>query len=72
MAFIMTKEEALKFFGSGASPGKAIGLTRSAIHMWGDKIPLPSQFQLEVISNGALIADRSASVDSSARTRLSK
>jgi hypothetical protein len=56
----MTKKEAIERFGSSAELARALGITRGAVTNWGDEIPLGRQFEIEVITNGELRADRSA------------
>jgi hypothetical protein len=53
----MTKAQAVQFFGSSAALARAIGVSRQSVHGWRD-IPIGRQYQLEVVTNGKLRADR--------------
>lgn len=53
----MNKQDAITFFGSKSKLAEAIGVTKQAVGQWVD-IPEPRQYQIQVISNGALLADR--------------
>jgi len=52
----MNKSEAVAFFGSQSALAKALGVSRSSVSEWGD-VPIGRQFQLEVLTAGALKAD---------------
>jgi len=54
----MTKTDAINHFGTQASLARALGIHRAAINGWGDQVPLGRQYQLEVLTKGALKADR--------------
>jgi len=54
----MTKHDAITHFGRQASLARALGIHRAAINSWGDQVPLGRQYQLEVLTHGALRADR--------------
>jgi len=54
----MTKQDAVHHFGSQAALARALGIKKSAVSEWKD-IPLDRQCQIEIVSGGALIADRS-------------
>lgn len=53
----MTKDDAIKHFGSLAAVGRALGVGRAAVCAW-DEIPIGRQCQLEVLTGGTLKADR--------------
>ncbi len=53
----MTKDQAVLHFGSQAALARALGITRGSVHNW-DEIPIGRQFQIEVVTDGALLADR--------------
>lgn len=36
----------------------ALGIGRAAVYQWGDEPPIDRQCQIEVMTSGALIADR--------------
>jgi len=52
----MNKSEAVAFFGSQAALAKALGVSRSSVSEWHD-VPVGRQYQLEVITRGALKAE---------------
>jgi hypothetical protein len=54
----MTKTEALQVFKTQAALARALGIGRASVHAWGDDIPLDRQCQIEIITRGALKADR--------------
>lgn len=56
--FSMTKRDAIQFYGSSAALARALGITRGAVANWGDTIPSGRQFEIEVLTDGALIAER--------------
>jgi hypothetical protein len=49
-------EEAVQFFGSKAEIARVLGLGGSAVWHW-KKIPLMTQYQLQIASDGVLVAD---------------
>lgn len=53
----MTKSQAITHFGSISTLAKALGTTYEAVRQWGDEVPELRQYQIEVISQGALKAD---------------
>mgnify|MGYP002776389673 FL=1 len=55
----MKTKEAVKHYGGQRGLCEALGLkSRQAISAWGEKPPIQRQFQLEVLTNGVLRADR--------------
>jgi transcriptional repressor of cell division inhibition gene dicB len=54
----MTTDDAVSHFKSGAALARALGIHRSAIGQWGADPPIDRQCQIEVITGGALKADR--------------
>jgi DNA-binding transcriptional regulator YdaS (Cro superfamily) len=54
----MTKEQAIRHYGTQAALARALGIHRAAINGWGEQIPLGRQYQLEVLTQGVLKADR--------------
>lgn len=52
----MTKEEAIKHFGGAPALAEALGVFRQAVYQW-DEIPAGRQFQIELLTGGALKAD---------------
>lgn len=56
----MDKSTALKFFGNASSLAKALGISESAISQWGKSVPQGRAYQIEVLTDGALKASRTA------------
>tara|TARA_R110001599_G_scaffold100770_8_gene258124 strand:- start:7664 stop:7837 length:174 start_codon:yes stop_codon:yes gene_type:complete len=56
----MKATEAINFFGSKSKLADALGIDRSAVTLWGAKIPLGRQYQIQVLTNGKLKADPQA------------
>jgi DNA-binding transcriptional regulator YdaS (Cro superfamily) len=54
----MRTKQAIKHFGSAAALAKALGITRQSVHDWGDEVPEGRAYQLEVMTDGELIAPR--------------
>lgn len=52
-----TKELIQHFDNSVEAAAAALGVSRNAIYMWGNEIPELRQFQIEVITGGALRVD---------------
>ena len=55
----MTYDEALRHFGTQERLGAALGLKQPAISAWGKVLPTHYQYQLEIITAGALRVDES-------------
>lgn len=53
----MTKQQAVKHYGSNAQVAKALGISRQAVDQW-EVIPLGQQFRIELDTEGKLKADR--------------
>jgi len=53
----MTKDDAIKHFGSASALAEALAVTRQAVSDW-QQIPLGRQYQLQVLTGGELVADR--------------
>ncbi len=46
---MMTKQQALKLFdGSSPKLAKALGISRQAIHKWGDDEPIPELREMKI------------------------
>ena len=56
----MKTGEVLKFYKGVSGTAKALGISNSAVAAWSESPPRGMQFELQVISNGQLIADRNA------------
>ncbi|MDL1881846.1 hypothetical protein FBQ88_12500 [Gammaproteobacteria bacterium PRO2] len=54
----MTTEEAIVYFGGAKPLADALGIWPHAIYRWGDYPPMGRQYELEVITHGALKAER--------------
>ncbi|WP_081953440.1 Cro/CI family transcriptional regulator [Mycoavidus cysteinexigens] len=48
---LISKQQAIRVFGSGANLGRAIGITRSAISQWPDRL---DQRQTDLVIGAAL------------------
>lgn len=53
----MKKAQAVKFFGSQAALGRAIGVAQPTVSRWGERLPAWRQIQIEAYTNGELKAD---------------
>lgn len=54
----MDKQQAIRHFGSSAALARALGITRAAVTNWGERVPPLRQWELEVLTEGALKAER--------------
>lgn len=54
----MTKQQAIAHYGSISALAKALGTTYEAVRQWGAEIPPLRQYQIEVLTEGALKADQ--------------
>lgn len=54
----MRKEDAIRHFGSATKLARALGITKQAISKWGDNVPAGRDYQIEVLTDGALKAPR--------------
>ena len=56
----MTPQDAITHFGSQAKLAHALGIKQSSVAGWvaSKKIPEPRQFQIEVVTDGQLKAER--------------
>lgn len=52
----MKTQDAIDHFGSREALAKALDIDRSATHHWGEYVPEPRQYQLQVITAGKLVA----------------
>jgi hypothetical protein len=55
----MTKQQAIDYFGGRRELAAALKIWPHNISRWGDRPPIKRQYQLEVMTNGRLKADRS-------------
>lgn len=65
--YFMTTKEAINFYGSRRAIAAQLTISYEAVRRWGKYPPLDRQFQLEVLSNGKLKADRSFAKESKKR-----
>jgi DNA-binding transcriptional regulator YdaS (Cro superfamily) len=54
----MRTEDAIKHFGSAAALARALGISRQSVHDWGACVPEGRAYQIEVLTSGALKAQR--------------
>lgn len=54
-ALVKTRD-AIAFFGSATKLAEALGITKQAVSKWGERVPEPRDYQIEVISRGAVKA----------------
>ena len=54
----MKTQDAIKHFGGRQQLADVLGITRPAIYEWGETVPELRQYQIEVLSGGALRAER--------------
>lgn len=52
----MKTQDAILHFGSREALAAALSIDRSATYHWGETVPLPRQYQLQVITDGKLVA----------------
>lgn len=60
----MTTDEAVKHFGSQQALARAIGCKQPAISQWGERPPMLRQYQIQLLTDGALMADAQPEVTS--------
>ena len=54
----MTTKEAVLHYETPANLAAALGITVHAIYQWGEKPPFLRQYQIELVSDGALKAEK--------------
>lgn len=59
----MLTKQAIKHFGSAAKLARNLGISRQSVHDWGDEVPEVRQYQIEVLTNGALRAKRPPGIE---------
>ncbi len=52
----MTKDDAVRHYGTVLALANALGISRQAIYMWGASVPEKHQYKLQVLTGGKLIA----------------
>ena len=53
----MTTKEAAAYYGNQLAIARALGIWPTAVSQWGKRPPLLRQFQIQVLTEGALKAD---------------
>jgi hypothetical protein len=53
----MRTEDAAAYFGTVTRLAKLLGISRTAIYLWGEVVPPLRQYQIEFLSRGHLKAD---------------
>jgi hypothetical protein len=53
----MKTRDAANYFGSKKKLAEALGIQPSAVTMWGEVIPISRQYQIQILSNGKLMAE---------------
>lgn len=59
----MKTRDAANHFGSKKKLANALGIQPSAVTMWGELVPISRQYQLQILSGGALMADAKSSAE---------
>lgn len=59
----MKMDDVLRVYGAKNKVADALGLTPTAISLWGDQVPLLRQYQLAALTAGRLTVDTSLRVD---------
>ena len=57
----MKTQTAIDHFKGRDKLAAALGIDRSATHHWGEEVPELRQYQIQVVTKGALKADKRAS-----------
>lgn len=57
----MKTEDAAKWFGGKSKLAEALGISPSAVSMWGETVPEIRQYQIQVLTEGKLKALRKRS-----------
>lgn len=52
----MKKSDAIHYFGTAAELARVLGISKSAISMWGENVPARSSYRLELMTGGKLKA----------------
>lgn len=53
----MKTKDAATYFGSKKKLADALSISPGAVTMWGDHVPESRQYQIQVLTKGALIAE---------------
>lgn len=52
----MKKDEAVRYFGSATELARRLGISKAAVSQWGEDVPTPRDYQIEVITKGVIKA----------------
>lgn len=55
---MMHKDDVIRYFGSVSKSAKALGISKQAVSKWPETVPPVRQYHIELITGGALKADR--------------
>jgi DNA-binding transcriptional regulator YdaS (Cro superfamily) len=58
----MNYEQVLDHFGTQVKLAAALGITQPSVSAWGHTVPMRYQYQIEVITDGVLKAERTEQV----------
>lgn len=67
----MRTEDAVRYFQGVGRLAERLGISRKSIWKWGDRPPAGRQYELEVITGGALTADQCTESSDFARKTMS-
>lgn len=54
----MKTREATRYFGGASALARVLVIDRNAVYQWGEHPPIGRQYQIEVLTDGALRAER--------------
>lgn len=54
----MKTKDVLEFFGGARQTAEALGLSASAVYLWGEEVPRTRQAHIELVSKGRLKKDK--------------
>jgi hypothetical protein len=60
---LMKTSDAISHFGSKSALAAALGIKTPSVYDWGEEVPIGRQFQIELITEGALRATRPSGAD---------
>lgn len=52
------KSTVIQFFGSGAAVARALGIRRAAVSQWPNLVPIGRAYEIQALTNGAVLVDR--------------
>jgi len=64
----MRTDEAVSHFGSVIKLAKILGVHRSAVYQWGERVPKGRAFELQILTGGTLRANGPAEARQRKRT----